>query len=141
VVLVLIIYIIGLRLIANTCSFQVSALPDLPFFEILCFPKNYPTLWRFLHTIPLVGTSCVIGRELVLDVHPPTLAAVVLLFSFLPLIIVIVHHGRWWVEPVVTVLPIGVRDPPATMSSSVDMTVMSNSTNSVPAEAGRYDIC
>ncbi|KAI9566920.1 hypothetical protein HD554DRAFT_1077280 [Boletus coccyginus] len=126
VMLALLVYTIGLHLTADTCSLQ-----------------NYPALSRLLHAIPLLGNFLIAGVELVLYVQPPTLAAVVLLLSLLPLIAAIVHHGslRWSVGPAIAELPIGVRDPPATRSSFANMMVVSNSTNSVPVEAGRHIIC
>ena len=105
-----------------------------------CFPQDYPFLSRLLHAVPLLCTFCTAGVELVLDMHSPALAVVVLLLSVLPLITIVFHHGKRCVEPATVVLPIRIRDPSATVSSSTDMAVVSSSTEGV-AEADRCNIC
>ena len=124
VVLALRIYSISLRLTVNTCFLQVSTLLDGPLlFMISCFHKNYPVLSGFLHAVPLLGTVCMAGIELVLDMQSPALAVVVLLMSVLLLITTIVHHGR---QCEGTLLPIRMQDMPPTISDSSDTTVDSN---------------
>ncbi|KAF8124818.1 hypothetical protein EV363DRAFT_1435255 [Boletus edulis] len=75
VVLVLLLYTISLRLTVNAC-----------------FLHNHPTLSRFLHTIPLLGTFCMASVELVRDMKSPALAVIILLLSGLPFITTIIHH-------------------------------------------------
>ena len=123
VVLALLIYTISLRLAVNTCFLQVSTLLDGHLlFVTSCSRKNYPVLSRFLHAVPLLGTVCMAGVELVLDMQSPALAVVVLLLSVLPSITTVVHHGR---QCEGTPLPIRMRDTP-TMLGSSDTTVVSN---------------
>ena len=127
-VLALLIYSISLRLTVNTCFLQVSTLLDgPPLFVISCFHKNYPVLSGFLHAVPLLGTVCMAGVELVLDMQSPALAVVVLLLSVLPFITTIVHHGR---QCEGTPLPIRMQDVPPTITDSFDTTVDSNYVNS-----------
>ncbi|KAI9566913.1 hypothetical protein HD554DRAFT_1077130 [Boletus coccyginus] len=106
VVLALLIYTISLRFTINTC-----------------FLQNYPTLLRFLHAVPLLGTFCVASIELVLDMRSPTLAAVVLLLSVLPFIAIIIHHSGRQCEGIP--LPIRMHGAPA-MSGSSDPTAVSD---------------
>lgn len=80
------------------------------------------------------------GVELVFDVHSPALAVIALLLSVLPLIVTVIHHGRRCAEPATLVLPIRMRDPPATMSSSVYMMVETDQISNVD-EAGERDVC
>ena len=127
-VLALLIHSISLRLTVNTWFLQVSTLLDgPPLFVILCFHKNYPTLSRFLHAVPLLGTVCMAGVELVRDMQSPALAVVVLLLSVLPFVTTIIHHGR---QCEGTPLPIRMQDMPPTISDSSDMTAVSNYVNS-----------
>ncbi|KAN0092641.1 hypothetical protein V8E55_003425 [Tylopilus felleus] len=79
VALTLLIYIISLRV-----SIQVDA----------CFHQNYPAVSRFLHVIPLLGTSCMAVVELVSRVQSPVLATVSILLGALPLVTLVIHHGR-----------------------------------------------
>ena len=85
--------------------------------------KNYPALSGFLHVVPLLGTFCIASVELVVNMQSPALAVVVLLLSVLPFITTIIHHGR---QCEGTPLPIRMLDTSPTMSSSSDMTAMSN---------------
>ena len=128
VVLALLIYSISLRLTVNTCFLQVSTLLDgPPLYVISYFHKNYPVLSRFLHTVPLLGTVCMAGVELVLGMQSPALVVVVLLLSVLPFITTIVHHGRRCEG---TPLPIRIRDTLPIISGSSDTTAVSNWVNS-----------
>ncbi|KAG9313131.1 hypothetical protein JVU11DRAFT_6581 [Chiua virens] len=93
VVLTLLIYTISLRLAINTC-----------------FLRNYPTLSRFLHVIPLLGTSCMAGVVLVSGLQSPALAAVGLSLGVLPLVTMAIHHGRHCAEITTTGLPMQMQD-------------------------------
>jgi len=110
VVLALLIYTISLRLAFNTCFYQ-----------------NYPVMSRFLYAVPLLGTFCMAGVELVHDMQSSALAVVVLLLSAFPFVTTVIHHGRRCEE---TPLPISMRNIPHTISDSSDMTVVSNYINS-----------
>ncbi|KAF8442193.1 hypothetical protein L210DRAFT_937788 [Boletus edulis BED1] len=82
VVLTLLMYTITLRFALSTC-----------------FLQNYPTVSRLLHVIPLLGTACTIGVELVSGMQSPALAVVCILLGILPLVTMVVHHGRQCTEP------------------------------------------
>ncbi|KAG8212906.1 hypothetical protein J3R82DRAFT_11258 [Butyriboletus roseoflavus] len=117
--LALLIYTISLRLAVN-----------------VCFLRNYPSLSRFLHAIPLLGTSCMAGVELVIDVQSPSVSVIVLLLSVFPFATTILHHGRWHEE---LPLPMRMRGRPPTLLGSIDttITVVSNQNESgVVAPAG-----
>lgn len=64
--------------------------------------------------------------QLFFDMKSPALAVIALSSSVLPLIVIIIHHGRQCVEQAIVVLPIMIRDPQATVSSSADVTVETN---------------
>ncbi|KAF8135186.1 hypothetical protein EV363DRAFT_1322735 [Boletus edulis] len=84
VVLTLLMYTITLRFALSTCFLQVDT-------HILLLPQNYPTVSRLLHVIPLLGTACTIGVELVSGMQSLALAVVCILL--------VVHHGRQCTEP------------------------------------------
>ena len=75
-------------------------------------PQNYPTLSKFLHVIPLLGTFCMAGIELILDMESPALAVVVLMLSVLPFVTTILHHERQCEE---TPLPVRMQELPPTV--------------------------
>ncbi|KAI9566889.1 hypothetical protein HD554DRAFT_1073451 [Boletus coccyginus] len=103
VALTLLIYTINLRLALNAC-----------------FLQNYPTMSRFLHVIPLLGTSCMAGIELVLGVQSIALAILGILLGILPLVTMAVHHARHCIEAPVTELP--VHAPAPAVSGAADTT-------------------
>ena len=90
-------------------SLRYPPLPTVLSCMIPYSPQNYPTLSKFLHAIPLLGTCCVAGIELVLDMKSPALAVVVLMLSVLPFVTTILHHGRQCEE---TPLPVRMQEPP-----------------------------
>ena len=86
--------------------------PSVSSFVIPYSLQNHPTLSRFVHVVPLLGTCCMAGIELVLDMKSPTLAVVVLLLSVLPFVTTVLHHSRQCEE---TPLPVRMRNPPPTI--------------------------
>ncbi|KAG9316069.1 hypothetical protein JVU11DRAFT_3736 [Chiua virens] len=82
--------------------------------------SNYPTLTRLFHVVPLLGTSCMAGVALVSGLQSPALAVVGILLGVLPLVTLVVHHGRQChAETSSQGLPMQIQDIPAPSGSSV----------------------
>ncbi|KAN0092662.1 hypothetical protein V8E55_003446 [Tylopilus felleus] len=106
--LALLIYTISLRVATNSCFF-----------------RDFPTVSRFLHVIPLLGVCCVAGVALVSYSQSPTLATMCLLLGVLPLVTVVIHHGRLCGETSSAMaLPVQMQDVPGlnVASGSADAT-------------------
>jgi len=88
-------YTISLRVAINPCSLH-----------------NYPNLARFLHVMPLLGTSCMAGVVLVLELQSPGLATASIVLGTLPLVTLVIHHGSRCGESSEPGLPMQMQDIP-----------------------------
>jgi len=78
---------------------------------------------RFLHVLPLLGTSCLASVELILGVQSPALAIAGILLGIMPLVTMAVHHGRDCIEAPMTEFPMHV--PAPAVSGAADTTLAS----------------